>query len=215
MLDLGAGPGVIALDPAPRVGTVIAVDPEKGMLEEGRRLAAEQGITNIDWREGGSTTLPAMDIGHVLLTVMGAAYHWMERDRVARHRAGRSDRPRLRRPRARPLAAGRRQGPHPLPRPRAPCRLRHLLPPQGAPPGRPRPVPVLPGRHRALGPHPDLRRGRGHRPAVFLQLLQLRPTRRTQGRLRKRDLRQALTDFSPVGTFDEVVHTEAIIATRS
>ncbi|MFF8618219.1 class I SAM-dependent methyltransferase [Streptomyces sp. NPDC015350] len=75
VLDLGAGPGIIALDLAPLVGTVIAVDPEKGMLEEGRRLAAEQAITNIDWHEGGSTTLPAMDIGPVLLTVMGAAYH--------------------------------------------------------------------------------------------------------------------------------------------
>jgi ubiquinone/menaquinone biosynthesis C-methylase UbiE len=84
VLDLGAGPGIIALDLAPLVGEVIAVDPEKGMLEEGRRLAAEQEIANIDWREGNSTTLPAMGIGPVLLTVMGAAYHWMDRDRVAR-----------------------------------------------------------------------------------------------------------------------------------
>lgn len=83
-LDLGAGPGIIALDLAPRVGTVIAVDPEKGMLEQGRRLAAEQGITNIDWREGDSTTLPAMGFEPLLLTVMGAAYHWMDRARVAR-----------------------------------------------------------------------------------------------------------------------------------
>ncbi|MGF0174554.1 class I SAM-dependent methyltransferase [Streptomyces sp. Marseille-Q5077] len=84
VLDLGAGPGIIALDLAPLVGEVIAVDPEKGMLEEGRRLAAEQGIANIDWREGNSTTLPAMGVGPVLLTVMGAAYHWMDRNRVAR-----------------------------------------------------------------------------------------------------------------------------------
>ncbi|MFE9999809.1 hypothetical protein [Streptomyces avermitilis] len=31
----------------------------------------------------------------------------------------------------------------------------------------------------------------------------------------ERDLRQALTDFSPAGTFDEVVRTEAMIGTRS
>jgi hypothetical protein len=57
------GPGIIALDLAALVGSVIAVDPEKGMLEEGRRLAAEQAITNTDWREGDSTNLPAMGIG--------------------------------------------------------------------------------------------------------------------------------------------------------
>lgn len=83
VLDLGAGPGIITLDIAPLVGEVIAVDPEKGMLDEGRRLAADHNITNIDWREGDSTTLQAMDIGPVLLTVMGAAYHWMDRERVA------------------------------------------------------------------------------------------------------------------------------------
>ncbi|MFD9206600.1 class I SAM-dependent methyltransferase [Streptomyces sioyaensis] len=73
--DLGAGPGIIAFDLAPFVGEVIAVDPEKGMLEEGRRMAAAHNVTNIEWRESDSTTLPAMDIGPVLLTVMGAAYH--------------------------------------------------------------------------------------------------------------------------------------------
>ncbi|MCX4740845.1 class I SAM-dependent methyltransferase [Streptomyces antibioticus] len=82
-LDLGAGPGIIALDLAPHVGEVIAVEPEKGMLEEGHRLAAEHDITNIAWREGDSTTLPAMDVGPVLLTLMGASYHWMDRERVA------------------------------------------------------------------------------------------------------------------------------------
>ncbi|MGV9427947.1 class I SAM-dependent methyltransferase [Streptomyces sp. NPDC003656] len=83
-LDLGSGPGILALQLAPLLGEVIAVDPEKGMLEEGRRLAAERDITNIDWREGDSTTLPAMSIGPVLLTVMGAAYHWMDREQVPR-----------------------------------------------------------------------------------------------------------------------------------
>lgn len=59
-------PGIIALDLAPLVGSVIAVDPEKGMLEKSPRLATEQGITNIDWRKGDSTTLPATGIGPVL-----------------------------------------------------------------------------------------------------------------------------------------------------
>lgn len=53
------------------------------MLEKGHRLAAEHNITNIAWREGDSTTLPAMDVGPVLLTLMGASHHWMDRERVA------------------------------------------------------------------------------------------------------------------------------------
>ncbi|MFF9429411.1 class I SAM-dependent methyltransferase [Streptomyces sp. NPDC014746] len=84
VLVIGPGPGLIALELAPFVSAVVAVDPEKGMLEEGRRLAAERGFTNITWREGDSITLPAIDIEPVLLTVMGAAYHWMDRDQVAR-----------------------------------------------------------------------------------------------------------------------------------
>nr|WTB03056.1 hypothetical protein OG546_01665 [Streptomyces antimycoticus] len=52
------------------------------MLDEGRKLAAQQNITNIDWRRGDSTTLLGMNLEPVLLTVMGVAFHWMDRDRT-------------------------------------------------------------------------------------------------------------------------------------
>jgi len=84
VLDLGTGTGVIALELAPRVGHMIAVDPEPGMLAEARRLAGERGIDNIDWRQGDSTTLPDMGIGPIRFATMGAAFHWMDRDHVLR-----------------------------------------------------------------------------------------------------------------------------------
>jgi ubiquinone/menaquinone biosynthesis C-methylase UbiE len=84
VLDLGTGTGVLALPLATLVAKITAIDPEPGMLDEGRRLAAEQYIDNIDWRLGDSTAVPGMGIEPALLTVMGAAFHWMDRDQVLR-----------------------------------------------------------------------------------------------------------------------------------
>ncbi|GAA2203866.1 class I SAM-dependent methyltransferase [Nonomuraea monospora] len=78
VLDLGCGPGTIAIPLAGRVGRVLAVDPDEEMLAEGRRLAGATG--NIRWIKGDSTTLhdlPAFD--HV---VMGRSFHWMDRRAV-------------------------------------------------------------------------------------------------------------------------------------
>ncbi|MFJ4185210.1 class I SAM-dependent methyltransferase [Kitasatospora sp. NPDC089509] len=82
VLDLGAGSGALTLPLAPLVREVIAVDPEPAMLAEGRRLAARAGVGGIDWRLGSSDTLLAMDVGPVLLTVMGASFHWTDRERL-------------------------------------------------------------------------------------------------------------------------------------
>ncbi|MGW7447587.1 class I SAM-dependent methyltransferase [Kitasatospora sp. NPDC054795] len=84
VLDLGAGSGALTLPLAPLLRTVIAVDPEPAMLAEGRRLAARAGVSGIDWRLGSSDTLLAVDVGPVLLTVMGASFHWTDRERLLR-----------------------------------------------------------------------------------------------------------------------------------
>ncbi|MET9958189.1 class I SAM-dependent methyltransferase [Streptomyces sp. NPDC006326] len=82
VLDLGAGSGALTLPLSALVREVVAVDPEPEMISEGRRLAAEAGVSGIDWRLGDSSTLLALNVGPVLLTVMGASFHWTDRERL-------------------------------------------------------------------------------------------------------------------------------------
>ncbi|WP_170222931.1 class I SAM-dependent methyltransferase [Nonomuraea turkmeniaca] len=78
VLDLGCGPGTVAIPLARHVREVTAVDPDEEMLAEGRQLAAN--VPNIRWLRGDSTmlrTFPPFD--HV---VMGRSFHWMDRRTV-------------------------------------------------------------------------------------------------------------------------------------
>jgi ubiquinone/menaquinone biosynthesis C-methylase UbiE len=84
VLDLGCGTGQIALPLAPHVRRVVAVDPERGMLAEGRRLAEDQQIFNIDWVIGDSFALSQLELPEFTLVTIGAAFHWMDRDAVLR-----------------------------------------------------------------------------------------------------------------------------------
>ncbi|WP_166427271.1 class I SAM-dependent methyltransferase [Nonomuraea mesophila] len=78
VLDLGCGPGTIAIPLARRVRSVLAVDPAREMLDEGRRLA--DGVPNLVWLPGDSTVLRALPpFEHV---VMGRSFHWMDRRSV-------------------------------------------------------------------------------------------------------------------------------------
>ncbi|MYQ48783.1 methyltransferase domain-containing protein [Streptomyces sp. SID4985] len=221
-LDLGSGPGILALELAPLLGQVVAVDPEKGMLEEGRRLAAERGITNIDWREGDSTTLPAMSIGPVLLTVMGAAYHWMDREQVPR------DLDRIIEPAgAIVLASGGAPGdvaPAPWREVVDRVRTRYLGPERRAGKGtyshpKERHQDVL-----ARSPFSQIEIDRWDYTLtrtvdeVIGWVFSLSYSSPAQLGNKKdafeEDLRKALLDFAPSGRFDETIRTEAVIATR-
>jgi SAM-dependent methyltransferase len=72
-VDLGCGPGKIALELAPHFREVIAVDPSGPMLEAGRELSDR---SNIDWRE---TTTEALELdAPVDAITIGAAVHWMD-----------------------------------------------------------------------------------------------------------------------------------------
>lgn len=83
-LDLGCGPGTIAIPLSRMVGYVLAVDPSEAMLNQGRMRGAEAGRGNIDW-----LCARAEDVTDVLGTfnvvTMAQSFHWMDRDAVLRH----------------------------------------------------------------------------------------------------------------------------------
>ncbi|MFK4530233.1 SAM-dependent methyltransferase [Bradyrhizobium japonicum] len=78
LIDLGTGPGLLALGFGPYVGRVVGVDPEPEMIEAARRAAAGAG-RNITLIEGKAETL-APDIGSFDVVTIGRALHWMDRD---------------------------------------------------------------------------------------------------------------------------------------
>jgi SAM-dependent methyltransferase len=78
LLDLGCGPGPVAIALAHLFGEVVAMDPDDAMRAEGERIARERGVSNIEWRFGGSKDLsPAL--GQFRLVTMGNSFHWMDR----------------------------------------------------------------------------------------------------------------------------------------
>ena len=82
-LDLGCGPGTIAIPLAHRVAEVVAVDPDEDMITEGRRLALSQGVANIEWLQATAEDLP-LDLGPFQVATLGQSFHWMDRDTVLR-----------------------------------------------------------------------------------------------------------------------------------
>ncbi len=87
VLDLGCGPGTIAIPLSHDVAEVVAVDLDANMLSEGRRLAALAGRGNIRWIQGrAEDVLPGL--GKFQAVTLGQSLHWMDRDLVLQHVAG-------------------------------------------------------------------------------------------------------------------------------
>jgi SAM-dependent methyltransferase len=77
LMDLGCGPAQLALAFAPRVGRVLAIDPEPAMLEVAREEAS--AFANVEVQAGRSDDLgPGM--GRFKAVVIGRAFHWMDRE---------------------------------------------------------------------------------------------------------------------------------------
>lgn len=85
-LDLGCGPGTIAIQLSCFVAEVIAVDPDAEMIAEGQRLAALRGRQNIQWLRSRAEGI-SLEVESFRVTTIGQAFHWMDRDEVLRRLA--------------------------------------------------------------------------------------------------------------------------------
>src|SRR5580693_3194129 len=82
LLDVGCGPGVIALRLAHLFAALIGLDPDAGMVKEVERAARQQGATNVSWVRRRAEDLPA-DLGMFRVITFAQSFHWMDRPRVA------------------------------------------------------------------------------------------------------------------------------------
>jgi SAM-dependent methyltransferase len=80
LLDLGTGPGQLAIAFAPYAGDVTAIDPEPEMLRIAAEQAAQVGV-RLNLLEGNSYTLDG-SLGPFELVTIGRAFHWMDRPRT-------------------------------------------------------------------------------------------------------------------------------------
>lgn len=76
VLDAGCGTGHTALAFAPHVAQVIGVDFTEGMLAQGRQLALDRGLSNVEFRLGDVEKMPFADHYADLIVSRYSAHHW-------------------------------------------------------------------------------------------------------------------------------------------
>ncbi|CAN7655296.1 class I SAM-dependent methyltransferase [Caballeronia sp. LjRoot31] len=77
VLDLGTGPGFLAIDLAPYARAVTALDPSAEMLRVAAENAARAGVV-IQFVRGSSYDLDRR-LGHFRLATFGRSFHWTDR----------------------------------------------------------------------------------------------------------------------------------------
>ncbi|MCZ4121899.1 class I SAM-dependent methyltransferase [Streptomyces sp. H39-S7] len=83
LLDVGCGPGTVALGLAHLFAEIVGVDPDGGMIAEAERGAARTGAApKARWVRARAEDLPA-GLGTFTVATFGQSFHWMDQDLVA------------------------------------------------------------------------------------------------------------------------------------
>jgi len=81
-LDVATGTGNTAFVLAPLVEHVTGLDLTPEMLDQARRVAAERGISNVDWVLGDAEELPFPDASFEIWTARAAPHHFRDLGRA-------------------------------------------------------------------------------------------------------------------------------------
>jgi ubiquinone/menaquinone biosynthesis C-methylase UbiE len=81
LLDIGAGPGTLAIPLSHYFNRVVAVEPSREMIDEGKILATERKAENIDWLCANGEDL-SDTIGEFQAVTFGNSLHWMDYKRM-------------------------------------------------------------------------------------------------------------------------------------
>lgn len=83
LLDVGCGPGILAVRLAGLFAEVVGVDPDADMLAEAAKAAAGAGVANVRWVHALAEDLPGVAPGPYRLVTFGQSFHWTDEERVA------------------------------------------------------------------------------------------------------------------------------------
>ncbi len=81
LLDVGCGPGVVALDLAQSFTEVVGLDPEERMLDEAR-AATPAANRAMRWVHGRAEEIPTLHLGRFHAVTFGQSLHWTDREAV-------------------------------------------------------------------------------------------------------------------------------------
>lgn len=77
-LDVACGPGTVVAAFARRVRRAAGLDATAAMLDEARKLAASEGLANVEWRQGDVYALPFADSAFDIVSCRFAFHHLLE-----------------------------------------------------------------------------------------------------------------------------------------
>lgn len=82
LLDIGCGPGVVALELAPSFAEVVGLDPEEHMLAEARQLTPASERGKVRWVQGRAEDIPALDLRRFHTVTLAQSFHWTDKAAV-------------------------------------------------------------------------------------------------------------------------------------
>ena len=87
MVDVACGGGLVVCAFAPYLRRATGIDMTPAMLDQARALAAEKGLTNVEWRQGDVSTLPFDDASFTIVVTRFSIHHFLDPAVVLREMA--------------------------------------------------------------------------------------------------------------------------------